>query len=105
MDKSVPAVENGDVCDAVHAITVIFVILKVVLAVRFRAQGVRSILESLGKILHASYVLNLLYLDLFWRVNIHENFLIQIVISDSLVPERINHDDILAWVEDVVVVQ
>ena len=63
-----------------------------------------SVFEGFGQILHASGVLDLVQIDRFRCVDVQEHLTIHDIVVHSLIPERVNHDDVLASVQlDLVV--
>ena len=73
--------------------------MEVELAVIRWGQFPRMVLKSCCKILHSTFILDLVKLDSFGAVDIDEHFSIKPIVLGAIIPLGIDHDYVLAWLE------
>ena len=59
----------------------------------------RMVLKSCCKVLHSTFVFDLVKLDSLGAVDVYEHFPVQPIVISALIPLGIDHDYVLAWLE------
>lgn len=57
-------------------------------------------LEGSSEILHAPLIFHLVECDRLWAVDVNQNLAVLLVVFCSVIPVRINHNDVLARLEN-----
>lgn len=59
-----------------------------------------GVLESLDQHLDALLIAHLAQVDGLGRIDIHQDVPVAVVVVSSLVPDRVDHEDVLSWLQD-----
>ena len=99
VDVAVPARKRFYRLHPEHLLAVIRVLSQIALSGVRGRLGQSMVLQRRREILHTTLVLHLVNSDRLWTVDVDQDLLIELVIFSRLVPERVDHHNILAGLQ------